>query len=121
MNAELKGFYSTDVDDVLNFMPLNEEEFSFSLQLLVGPKGMDGEESFEVEVCTPKWILREYDRSEVVMGRHRLIMAKYDFERLMGFIEKYISSCTGDNWEEVAGKLSRLGRWEFEDYIDKHI
>lgn len=24
--------------------------------------------------------------------------------------------CTGKDWSEVAGKLSRYGHWEFEDY-----
>ncbi|MHB8793345.1 MAG: Imm8 family immunity protein [Thermoleophilia bacterium] len=50
------------------------------------------------------------------MGRHYLIMLNYNLERLKNFIVSYVESCTGDTWQEVAEKLGRLGKWEFEDY-----
>jgi len=43
-------------------------------------------------------------------------MFKID-KRLIQAIEKFLTQCYGENWNGVAEKASRLGMWEFEDYI----
>jgi hypothetical protein len=35
----------------------------------------------------------------------------------MQTINQYCESCAGETWDEIAGKVGRLGRWEFEDYV----
>lgn len=119
MKAEIREFHSPDVYDLSNFVPDDGEKFAFLLQVMVGPEGEEGEESFDIEVCTPKWLAETYDQNEVVFGRHRLIVFKYDFEKISSAIRKYIGDhCTGDTWEEVAEKIARIGHWEFEDYTE---
>ena len=44
---------------------------------------------------------------------------KYDYDRLVKMVELYCDSCEGKNWRDVAQKLSRLGKWEFEDYSEQ--
>jgi hypothetical protein len=41
---------------------------------------------------------------------------RYNFPRIEGFIRHYVDECSGETWEEIAEKLARLGKWEFEDY-----
>ena len=56
MKAELKRIHSPDADlDV--YYPEDPENFSLFLQLMIGPEGEDSEESFDILICTPKWIL----------------------------------------------------------------
>ena len=52
------------------------------------------------------------------MGRHHLIVMEYNFERIVRSIEDFIKQCTGADWNEVAEKIGRLGKWEFEDYVE---
>lgn len=33
-------------------------------------------------------------------------------------IRSLIEACTGDDWDEISEKVSRIGFWEFEDYRD---
>jgi hypothetical protein len=117
VRAEIKRLHSPDVHDLARYVPECPEQFGFLLQIIVGPKGQPGEESFDVVVCTTKWLDEQLDAGSFVIGRHYLFTKEYDHERLNRFLAEYVAQCTGDTWEEVAVKIGRLGRWEFEDYV----
>jgi hypothetical protein len=116
MTAELKRLHSPDVYDLRNFVPEIIDNFGFLLQAMIGPKGVDGEESFDIQVCTPKWLSDRQDPSDVVIGRHYLIVFGYDYDRLVNVIANFCEECSGKTWQEIAMRLDRLGKWEFEDY-----
>ena len=115
MRAELKRLHSPDIDDLEAYRPDQPADFGFLLQAMIGPACLEGEESFDMVVCTPEWLKRHHT-TEIVSGRHHLIVFEYNFERLAAYIATYIQDCTGETWQEIAQQLSRLGRWEFEDY-----
>lgn len=116
MRAELKGLHSPDIENLERHTPEDYENFGFLLQAMVGPYGEPGAESFDVTVCTPEWLKRHYKASDIVLGRHLLIVFEYDYERLFLFLQEYCMQCSGRTWQEVVEKLGRLGKWEFEDY-----
>ena len=116
MEAVLKGLYSSDIADVENYQPEEEDNFGFVLRALVGPMGQPGEDSFDITVCTPKWLAERYGTSEILLGLHKVIVFRYDYARLRTYIEKYLMRCSGDTWAEIAQKVSLLGQWEFENY-----
>jgi hypothetical protein len=95
-----------------SFVPA-DPAFSMLVQLLVGPSDGPGEESFDVLVCSPEWLRQ---RGKPTIGRHHLIVPSYDYDRLLEFVGEYLQGCEGSDWKEVAAKVGRLGRWEFEDY-----
>lgn len=116
MRARIKSFHSPDIADLWKHQPADEESFCFLLQLMVGPESGEGEESFELEICTPAWLLQNRGSEEVVLGWHRAIVFRYDFPGLARHLQRVCARITGETWAEVAGKLARLARWEFEDY-----
>lgn len=118
MKAMIKNIFSPDVDMLETYQPEKNDEFSFLLQLIVGPEGEEGEEAFNIEVCTPKWIIASCNPEDIIVGRHRLIVLEYNYERLTHFLTDFCSRCIGDDWHQVVSKVSRLGHWEFEDYRD---
>jgi len=119
MRAELKRLHSPDVTGPLErFKPGDDGNFGFLVQVMAGPEGEESEESFDVIVCSPAWLERRLQR-EPLIGRHHLFMRKYDYETLTAFIASHCQRCTGDTWAQVADRLGRLGRWEFEDYTPK--
>lgn len=118
MNAELKRLHSPDIYDLESYQPDNPGMFGFLLQAMVGPEGKDIEESFDIEVCTPRWLEEAYGIDEVVIGRHHLIVREYNYQRIVAAIKDFLRDCSGGNWNEVAEKVSRLGKWEFEDYTE---
>jgi hypothetical protein len=115
MIAELKNIHSPDIEELSSWVP-ESDTFSILLQAIIGPAGSPGEESFDITLCTPSWIEAVLKSEKVMTGRHLLIVSEFNYDRIYNFISKYASSCSGDNWSEVASKLARLGHWEFEDY-----
>jgi len=118
MIAELRNLFSLDVD-LLSFFPEREDCFVLQLRAMIGPKGQSSEESFDIQVCTPRWMLENCQ--EPMWGRHLLVVPGYDMQLIRSMLNHYCESCTGATWHEVANKISRIGKWEFEDYqINAH-
>jgi hypothetical protein len=116
MKAEVRRFHSPDITDLDAHVPPDPTNFGFLLQVMAGPQGASGEESFDLEVCTPEWIAERLRIDNVLMGRHHLIVADYDWNWISAFITNWVGNCEGETWREVALKVGRLGHWEFEDY-----
>jgi len=117
MRAKLKEFYSLDFD-LNSYWPDQLDNFGFWVRAMVGPEDGEGSESFDIQVCTPEWLKSRYSDDEVLSGRHMLIVFEYDLDKIKNKVSSYCDSCSGKTWQEIAGKLSRIGYWEFEDYIE---
>jgi len=115
MIADLRKLHSPDVSDLPSWVP-DSEEFAILIQVIAGPEGAPGEESFGVTLCSPAWVERQARREGIISGRHLLIVSDYDYERVRNYIVKYLRACSGSTWQEVAEKVARFGYWEFEDY-----
>lgn len=115
MRAKLKELSSPDVD-LETYTPEPPDTFGFLLEAYIGLEGSEGADRFEITLCTPQWIGLRLDRG-IIIGRHLLIVSNYNFNAIKDFVEKYCSRCVGNDWDEIAEKVSRLGHSEFEDYI----
>jgi hypothetical protein len=115
MRAKLKGIHSPDAD-LRSFIPADAGCFCLLVQIMAGPDDGPGQESFDLTLCTPKWLLAEYSAQDVVPGRHMLLVFEYDFERIFSYLKSQVENAAGDDWRAVARQLSRIGKWEFEDY-----
>ena len=116
IKAEVKSIISPDIADFKSYYPEDDSCFAFLIQVIVGIMGQKGGDSFDIEVCTPKWLLLNNSSSDIIFGRHKLIVFEYNIERILKSITGYCESCYGINWEEIAGKISRVAHWEFENY-----
>lgn len=118
MRAELKSLHSPDID-LDTFRPDDPSKFGFLLQAMIGPEGEDGAESFDIQVCTPQWLLDRHSQGEcpnVIFGAQMMVVFSYDLSQVLGALKHYCQKCVGKDWQTLASKLSRLGAWEFEDY-----
>jgi Immunity protein 8 len=114
--SEVKSLMSTEVYDLENYRPEDCQSFSFTVTVTVGIQGRDGGDMFGIVICTPKWLLENHSKEDILVGRHKLIVFQCDMPRILRRIRKLFDHCVGDNWAEIAAKLSRVGHWEFEDY-----
>lgn len=115
MKAELRRLHSPDVLDLVSWTP-SEKDFGVLIQLMVGPLCGQGEESFDVTVCTVAWLADRVMRARMLDLRHHVLVQAYDYHALESFFRKRVSNCSGASWPEVAAHVGRIGKWEFEDY-----
>jgi len=116
----LRFLDTADAPDLEHYIPEDPDSFCLWISFIAGPEADLGEEIFQVGVCTAKWLQETVKYKRIMLGRHFLIVDSYDYATIHKFIKEYCSSCEGATWNEVALKLGRLGRWEFEDYNTDH-
>ncbi|MCB9093011.1 MAG: hypothetical protein H6620_10680 [Halobacteriovoraceae bacterium] len=116
MKSEIKSILAESENFDKSFHPEDIHNFNFLLRILIGPSGENVQESFDIEVCSTKWIEENLSDDEVMIGRHTLIMKEYNFISLRKRILKLFAAKTGGSWKEIATYFSRYGHWEFEDY-----
>jgi hypothetical protein len=115
MRAEIRHLLTPDINPD-TFVPDDPKRFSFLVQMVAGPLGEEGEESFQFEVCTPGWLSDRIEHDGPTNGRHYVIVNHFHWPTLRNYFERLVTRLWGTDWPEVVTKLSRYGHWEFEDY-----
>jgi Immunity protein 8 len=105
-----------DAGDPAQYHPMDPSGFAIVFPPLVGPSPGEGEESFDITVCTPSWLNVACERDGFVVERHHLIVQSYDFDFIRSTLVKLVEAYGGPTWRETAAKVSRIAYWEFEDY-----
>ena len=118
MKPKIKYLHSPDIENLESYHPNDPESFVFLLQIMIGPENKDGEESFDVLVCTPNHLKEKIKKEGIISGGNYLIMNNYSYPELKAYVENYVTNCTGKKWSECANKLSKIGKWEFENYSE---
>mgnify|MGYP006170450799 CR=1 FL=1 len=91
---------------------------AITLSLSIGPEHEKGAEYFDLFICNPEWLFKHHWEPKLI--RHMLLVRKYNLDEIKKTITEYIDRCGGENWMEIAKKLSRVFDWEFEDYSGSH-
>lgn len=119
IHAQLRHLHSPDVADLERYQPDSAEHFGILVQALIGPEKQEGEESFDLFVCTPSWLAEQVRDEGYVFGRHYVFLSRYDYHLLYQAIQSICDQAIGETWQVVAAYLGRYGQWEFEDYRDR--
>ncbi len=114
MRAEVRYFEWPDLERGAD----PRETTSTLMVFAAGPLGGSGEETFQTTVCTPAGLSALVERDGVVAGRHFLFVDRIVTAQVEDFVRDRLRRMDGETWSELAGKIGRLGYWEFEDYTD---
>jgi hypothetical protein len=117
MKASVRRFHSPDVD-LPEYVPVDPTNVGVLVQALVGPDGGPGEETFDIMVCTPAWLAERLNGGRTLVGRHHFFVDRFDTQRVLDGLTQVIEAESAETWDELAGRLARIGKWEFEDYQD---
>jgi len=119
VKPELRRLHSPDLLDMQASRPEDPRDFCILVQAMIGPKGEQGEESFDITVCTPRWLEQSLTNGRALFGLHYLFIDHYDYEWIRGAIARICNSISGASWRDVAKQLDKYGEWEFENYQER--
>jgi hypothetical protein len=116
MHADLRGSYSPDTDDLTlgAFHPDDHEHFILRVGAYIGPSDGTGDELFTFTVCSPSWVADLKLEKGFGFQRDTLLLDRWDPQLVERAIGDLCRRTEGATWQDVAQKLSRYGRWEFD-------
>jgi hypothetical protein len=117
VKAELRSIWSIDTEDLATWKP-PDEAYALHVRLMVGPQGENGEESFDLTLCSPAWLRQLAADDRIFDPRHHLILGRFNWPKVEEYLGQRVARCEAATWQGIAEKLGRLGHWEFEDYTD---
>jgi hypothetical protein len=115
--AQLRSLDSADaLSGLEECRPDDPANFQLSVGAVIGPDDSPGGELFYFSVCTAQWLLENPPPKDFEFLHHVLLVTRWDAEVVLRAIGDLCRRTVGDDWNEVALKLSRYGAWEFDDY-----
>ncbi|MFE9582092.1 Imm8 family immunity protein [Nocardia sp. NPDC006044] len=112
MKAELKYIHSPDADLEQGALPQD----SLFVQLMIGPVGGRGEESFDLTVCTPEARDNLVDASDPDSARYLVVLPRIDTALVKRYVDDLLRNLERPTWAELAEEIGHIARWEFHDY-----
>lgn len=116
INAEVKNI--DIIKEYLNSINPNEKDFfCIDIVFTVGTPEKDNSNYFIISICSPRWI-EKFCKSKEIWANNMLVVPKWDPESIKCTIQQKVESMRAETWDKLATKISRIARWEFEDFED---
>ena len=116
MKAVIKRYHYEESEDLSTYKADEPAVFGYTLTFTIGPNSGAGEDYFEVFVASTRYLAQLDSAQAPAFLRHVIVAPDYNVPAAVALIEKYVSVLDEPSWAELAIKLSRVLRWEFEDY-----
>jgi hypothetical protein len=78
--------WTIDSDDLESVTPVRPTNAGQRIRVVAGPGDEPGEECFDLLVCTPAWLANEVSHKIAIVGRHHLIVEKWDPARVRDIV-----------------------------------
>ncbi len=114
LSPEIKSYFCTDIDNIETWFPHDPEYVSFWIDVIIGLKGSDAGDNFQVHVVTQKQL------SQIENKEYLLIIPYFEnIEKVIELLNKTIKECKGINWAGVSIDLSKKYLWDYHDFPNK--
>ncbi|GHG77828.1 Imm8 family immunity protein [Comamonas sp. JC664] len=105
--------------NIRKWTPENPEVMAEVVFVDIGPRaGGKGEakkaDTFTIRVATPAGLDALESRNGILAIRPLLVMRRYDFNNLFGWLEQTVASCEADSWMACVEKLRLYFDWEYD-------
>jgi hypothetical protein len=114
VQAEFRSISWLEPYPIEQYKPDPSEPFSIELTVLIGPKGLQGEEIFYVDVSNVLFLEQELRHSGPHAISSTILVDEFSVEAIERILREFCGTCRGRTWHDVALMLMRLGRWEYE-------
>ena len=116
MKAILKRIDTNSASAFETLLPDDAGGFGFWLNASIGTDESEGADDFQIFVCNPVWLDSHRVLSVEIPDRHLLVDGTFNAGTVRAKLESFLEGCIGEDWLEIARKVSEIGVWEFEGY-----
>src|SRR5438067_1841674 len=103
----VKGYYSSDVENLSTWTPASLKDVYYALELSIGTKGDNRADIFQVVVATPEALRSRFSSTKKCFaGRHHLVVAEHDWPSIVKYCQSIVDDCADDTWEKIAARLA---------------
>lgn len=120
MRSIINSFICVDHDPLYLYQPEDISMFHFWVEISVGIESEEGEELFQVFICSQKWLEKKIKENTFFIGLYSIIMYEYNYDILCSILNK-LFCIEGNNYEEISNKLSQIGLSEYQRYIRSDV
>lgn len=136
VRAELKLMYSPDCPEgIQHYAPDDPQGFCISIQAFIGTTDDDTSDSFDVLVCTPRWLdknlkdprLRAGQPRDwtwlpprIDFGRSLVLMERWDYPLLHDSLIRLCASFEAPDWGSLASRIDKYLPWEYDYRFERH-
>jgi hypothetical protein len=118
MRCELRSLWSPDVasGSLGDFEPADPSAFGLFVQAAIGPVDGEGEEVFDLMVCSPVWLAAQPFEKGYRWGRGKLLTLRWDPQIVERAVRDICLRSEGEDWAAIARRLAQVMDWEFSGY-----
>lgn len=100
-----------------SWVPADVHCFGLELVLTIGPAQSNLGDDFRIFVCTKNFpAALNLNQQRELRGVKRLFVERYDWNRILGLLLKFLADCDSEGWTEALSCLRKRFDWEFENY-----
>ncbi len=110
-------YLGLDYDPLYLYQPEDISMFRLWLEVSVGVEGEEGEEVFQIFICSQKWLEKKIKEYTFFVGLHAIIMDEYNYDNLCRILNS-LFCIEGSNYEEISNKLGQIALSEHQQYRD---
>ena len=116
IRPKLMGLYSADAPEgePAQFVPADPECCCLWVMAFVGEEGQEGHDTYQIGICTPRWLLTEGMERGYEWGRFLLIVPRWDYGLVVRAIDELLAEAAGPDWETVSDRLARFAWAEWD-------
>jgi hypothetical protein len=102
------------------YAPDPSKPFSIELSLIIGAKGLPGEDVFFVDVSNALFLACQARDLGPQLVVSTILVEEFSVAEVERIVRDFCKKCRGKTWHEVALLLMRLARWEYEGMETPH-
>jgi Immunity protein 8 len=112
----LKDVVSADAPDLdpAQFVPDDPDCCCLWVMAFIGPDGEPGHDTYQIGVCTPRWLATEAMGRGYAWGRFYLIVPRWDYDLVRRAIDELLAGLEGLDWQSISDRLARYAMSEFD-------
>jgi hypothetical protein len=116
MKLVIHSIYAGDGENLRMWLPKDERVVCEFISVSIGEKGKKTRDGFSIRIATPDGLRQLPSKNGILASRPLLVMERYSFEHLWGWLIDVVSTCEGETWIKCGENLKRYFDWEFDGY-----